>query len=286
MNPAAFERHRSHLTGLAYRMLGSVSAAEDSVQETWLRWEAAGTSEIHSPRAWLTRTCTRICLDQLKSARHRREDYVGEWLPEPWVEAQPTRLERDETLSMALLHTIERLRPKERAAFLLREVFDYDFEDIAEMLETSPANCRQLTSRARKRLKGPPAQAVDAATHQRLGQAFFGALRSGDLGALEDLLTEEVILTSDGGGKATAALRPVLHRRAVLRLLKAIYLRRPRELETREVWFNGGPGVLLLESGVPVSAFAFEVRDGCIGHIFVQRNPDKLAGFMAPPPRP
>jgi len=276
MQPAAFETHRAYLTRLAYRMLGSVAGAEDAVQETWLRWEAAGAPELHTPRAWLTRTCTRICLDHLKSARVQREDYVGEWLPEPLVEGEPTPLERDETLSMALLHTIERLRPKERAVFLLRDVFDYPFDDIAEIVQTSPANCRQLTSRARKRLRGHTTQRADAETHKRLGSAFFAALRTGDMVALEGMLAEDVVMVSDGGGKALAARKPVVHRRAVLRLLKAIYLRRPREFRAEERWFNGSPGTLLFEGGQLVSAFSFDVVGGRIVHIFVQRNPEKL----------
>lgn len=279
MDPAAFETHRPHLTRLAYRMLGSVAGAEDAVQETWLRWEAAGFPPLHDPRAWFTRTCTRICLDQLKSARVRREQYVGEWLPEPWVEAGPDPVERDETLSMALLHTIERLPPKERAAFLLREVFDYGFADIAAMLETSPGNCRQLASRARRHLQGRPRQRADAETHRRLGAAFFGALRAGDMAGLEALLTEDVVLRSDGGGRARAALRPLVGRRAVVRLFQALLRHGPKDVQARPTWFNGGPGVLLLEAGVPTSAYAFDIVQGRIQQIFVQRNPDKLGGF-------
>ncbi|MFV0663064.1 RNA polymerase sigma factor SigJ [Denitromonas sp.] len=286
MSLEAFARERGYLVRLAYRMLGSVADAEDAVQDTYLRWQAAGEPALDTPRAWFTRTCTRLCLDRLKSAHRTREQYVGEWLPEPFVDDSETRAVLDESLSMALLATIERLTPAERAAFLLHDVFDYGFDDIASMLELSPANCRQLATRARRHLAGDRVRAPhDAGTVQRLGQAFFAAIRGGDLAGLQAVLSEDVVLRADGGGKVSAARRPVEGRTAVLDFLQAIFMRgeafRP---EVREHWFNGAPGMLVFDAGQLVSAFHFEVHDGRIAGIFVQRNPDKLGGFVAVTP--
>ena len=283
MSLDAFARERSYLVRLAYRMLGSVADAEDAVQDTYLRWQAAGEPALDTPRAWFTRTCTRLCLDRLKSAHRTREQYVGEWLPEPFVDDSETRAVLDESLSMALLATIERLTPAERAAFLLHDVFDYGFDDIASMLDLSPANCRQLATRARRHLAGERVRGPrDADTVQRLGQAFFAAIRGGDIAGLQAVLSEDVVLRADGGGKVSAARRPVEGRTAVLRFLAAIFMRgNAPDLEVRERWFNGAPGMLIVDGERPVSAFHFNVRDGRIAGIFVQRNPDKLCGFAS-----
>lgn len=283
MSLDAFARERSYLVRLAYRMLGSVADAEDAVQDTYLRWQAAGEPVLDTPRAWFTRTCTRLCLDRLKSAHRTREQYVGEWLPEPFVDDSETRAVLDESLSMALLATIERLTPAERAAFLLHDVFDYGFDDIASMLDLSPANCRQLATRARRHLAGERVRAPrDADTVQRLGQAFFAAIRGGDITGLQAVLSEDVVLRADGGGKVSAARRPVEGRTAVLRFLAAIFMRGDTPgPEVRERWFNGAPGMLIVDGERPVSAFHFNVRDGRIAGIFVQRNPDKLCGFAS-----
>ncbi|MCB1034219.1 MAG: RNA polymerase sigma factor SigJ [Acidobacteria bacterium] len=279
-----FQRERPYLVRLAYRMLGSVADAEDVVQQSFLRWLSAGCPALDSPRAWFTRTCVRLCLDRLKSARHEREQYVGEWLPEPILDREERGPEVDETLSMALLLTIQRLRPAERAAFLLHDVFDYEFKEVAEILDLEPAYCRQLAVRARRHLEGEAVRSEeDAETVHRLSKTFFEALASGDLGALQSLLAEGVVLRADGGGRVAAARRPLFGRPKVLRFLEGVFVKpRPRpRLELRASWFNGAPGFLVCDDGRPVSAFHFRILDGLIQDIFIQRNPEKLQVFEA-----
>ncbi len=274
-----FERERPFLSGLAYRMLGSVADAEDVVQEVFLRWRSAGRPHLEQPRAWWARTCTRLCLDQLKSARRRREEYVGEWLPEPFVEASEPRPELDESLSMALLLTIERLGPAERAAFLLHDVFGYTFREVAEMLDLESAHCRQLAARARRRLRGQDRpSSADENTVRRLSGAFFSAVQSGNLEALQSVLSEDVVLRTDGGGKAVAVKVPLEGVDRVARFFHRIFKKGEMgsevSFETR--WFNGAPGVVVFEAGELASAFHFQIADQRIQGIFVQRNPDKL----------
>ncbi len=279
MTTPSFDAHRAYLHRLAYRLLGSVADAEDAVQETFIRFQASGGSEIHAPRAWLARTCTRLCLDQLKSAHRTRVAYVGEWLPEPLIEADGDKERVDESLSIALLVAIERLRPTERAVFLLHDVFDHTFEEVAAILDLEPANCRQIASRARKALGEPRVRAKVAAEDvSRITGAFFAAIDSGDVAALTSMLAEGVVLRADGGGKASAAPRP-LHGPDVGAFLEAVFIRACQVFERREVWFNGAPGVVLVADGKPVAAFHFEIAEGRIRGIFVQRNPDKLRGF-------
>ena len=219
-NPAAsFEPYRRRLLGLAYRMLGSMADAEDAVQETYLRWHAADRDKVSDPRAFLMTTTTRICLDMLTSARARREEYVGPWLPEPVVDtaalAPDSRTELAEDLSIALLLTLDRLSPLERAAFLLHDVFDFSFSEVATALERSEAACRQLAARARAHVRAarprgataPPARSGEIdAKHAQLMSAFVAATRSGDLNALTQLLASDVRVVTDGGGKVAAAL--------------------------------------------------------------------------------
>jgi RNA polymerase sigma-70 factor (ECF subfamily) len=277
-----FDEHRPYLLRLAYRLLGSVADAEDVVQETFLRWRTSGEPELRSPRAWLARTCTRLCLDQLKSAHHNRVAYVGEWLPEPLVEDDAEKERIDDSLSIALLLSIQRLRPTERAVFLLHDVFDHPFDEVAAILDLEPANCRQIASRARRFLGEPRVRAkADAEDVARIAGAFFAALDSGDLAALSSVLASDVVLRADGGGKAGAIPRPLFGSADVTRFLEAVFVRARPVVERREVWFNGAPGVLLLAGGKPDSAFHFDIADGRIRGIFVQRNPDKLAGFAA-----
>ncbi len=283
VSPLEFESHRTYLVRLAYRMLGTVVDAEDIVQESYLRWHSAGQPELKTPRAWFTRTCTRLCLDRLKSAQKEREQYPGEWLPEPIDDAGPLdRRELDDTLSMALLATIQKLRPEERAAFLLHDVFSYEFEDVAELLDLEASHCRQLASRARRHLAGDVTRfPAEESTLTRVSEAFFRALSSGDLGALRSVLSADVVLHSDGGGKVSAARHPIRGHEKVLRFFDRIFVsaRTPAKLDRTQTWFNGGPGVLVLEEGVPVSAFQFQLVDGKIVGIYVQRNPDKLGMF-------
>lgn len=281
VTPLPLDEHRPYLLRLAYRLLGSVADAEDAVQETYIRWQAHGGPEIASPRAWLSRTCTRLCLDQLKSAHQKRVTYVGEWLPEPLVEVDGEKERIDDSLSMALLVAIERLRPTERAVFLLHDVFDHTFEEVAAMLDLEPANCRQIASRARRSLGTPRVRATPAPEDvSRIAGAFFAALDSGNVGELKSVLASDVVLRADGGGKVSAAPRP-LYGADVAAFLEAVFIRARPVLERREVWFNGAPGILLIEDEKPIAAFHFEVVDGRIRGIFVQRNPDKLRGFEA-----
>src|SRR5215831_14379221 len=208
---AAFETHRRALTGLAYRMLGSLSEAADIVQEAYLRWHAAKRERVGNPRAYLSRTVARLCLDHLKSARARRETYVGPWLPEPIIDetalAPDTASELADDLSVALMMTLERLSPLERAAFLLHDVFEMEFGDIAKVLERSESACRQLAARGRTHVReARPRSRVPEDEATRLSDAFHRALVTGDAAQFAELLAEDAILYSDGGGKRAAAL--------------------------------------------------------------------------------
>ncbi|MEM9190211.1 MAG: RNA polymerase sigma factor SigJ [Myxococcota bacterium] len=274
---AEFEAERGAMIRLAYRMLGSVADAEDVVQDAYVRWHRAGRPELDSPRAWLVRTCTRLCLDRLKSAQRQREEYVGQWLPEPIVDAVD-RAEVDETLSMALMVTIERLAPAQRAAFLLHDVFGYEFREVAEVLSLQEAHCRQLALRARRKLRAePPTSAPDGDEVRRVTRAFFEAIETGD--GLEALLAADVVLRSDGGGKAAAAAVPVEGAAAVSKFFVRVFLKKPRPFDLQTTWFNGAPGVLVREGGAVVSAFQFQIVAEKVRGIFVQRNPDKLRVF-------
>ncbi len=276
-NAEDFEGERRSLERLAYRMLGSVADAEDIAQETFLRWRQAGQPQLDRPRAWFTRTCTRLCLDRIKSTERQRVEYIGEWLPEPLVE-HGDRQELDETLSMALLRTVERLPATERASFLLHDVFGYEFTEVAEILDLQPANCRQLASRARQHLRGDGQRQVDEVTVRRLSDAFFAAIDSGNLEGLQGVLAEDVVLYSDGGGQVAASPVPVEGAAKVAKFFLKVYANEPA-YELAVTWFNGAPGVVVQQEGRPVSAFQFEVLNGRIAGIYVQRNPDKLGVF-------
>lgn len=276
----SFDVHRPYLRRLAYRLLGSVADAEDAVQETFLRWETGGRPELLSERAWLARTCSRLCLDQLRSAHHKRTSYVGEWLPEPLVEDAGARDRIDDSISMALMLSIQRLRPTERAVFLLHDVFDHSFEEVGAILDLEPANCRQIASRARKALGTARVRAPSPPEEvERIASAFFAAIESGDVSGLTSVLSEDVEMHADGGGKVAAILRPLFGSEAVATFFRKVFIDKSQPLERRAVWFNGAPGVVIVADGRPVSAFQFEIAEGRITNIFVQRNPDKLVGF-------
>lgn len=280
---AAFANERVYLTQLAYRLLGGVQDAEDVVQEAWLRWQEAGRPGLAVPRAWFTRVVTRLCLDRLRADERRREQYFGEWLPEPWIDSEQ-RAELDETLSQALLHTLHQLSAGERAAFLLHDVFGYEFAEVAAMLDLEPANCRQLAVRARERLgaRSRPAAALPACEVERLGSAFFSALRAGDVDGLRGLLRDDVVLRADGGGKVSAVHYPLFGVERIVRFFDRLLVRTGwhRDLRVETRWWNGAPGFLLFD-GVDglVGAYQFEVEGDRIARILVQRNPDKLRGF-------
>lgn len=280
-----FETHRRHLLGLAYRMLGSVHDAEEVVQETFLRVQS--TEDFHAienPRAWLTRVCSRICLDRMKKLSTKLETYPGQWLPEPFVEAQDS-VDLDETLSMALLVGMQALTSKERATFLLNDIFDFSFSEVADTLELNAAQCRQLAVRARKKIRQTRSSRPPNPSRQsEIIQAFLNAIRSGDAETLQEILAEDVKLQSDGGGKVLAVPYPIVGVDKVRTFLVRIFLPVQRGLPMRSSvrWFNGAPGLLLEFDEHPSNAIQLHVVGGKVQEIFIQRNPDKLCGFGRP----
>lgn len=269
-----FNQHRSLLFGIAYRMLGSVTDAEDMVQETWIRWQSY-TKEVRSPKALLSSITTRLCIDQLRSARHQRERYFGTWLPEPLVTESHSD-ELAESLSFAFLTLLERLSPTERAIFLLREVFDYDYAYIADTVGKSIPNCRQIAHRARQRLNQPYRQ---PAPHQQqaIVEQFLARWTQGDVPGLVALMAEDITLWSDGGGQVTAAIHPLQGNQKVARFLVA--LRRSRLIPTfvpHILTINQQPGILNMARGNPQSTFSFDLSDQDIQSIFSVVNPAKL----------
>lgn len=276
MQPEAFEAHRPRLLGLAYRMVGSVASAEDIVQETWLRWASA--DPVEQPGAWLTTVCSRLCLDELRSARVRREEHVGPWLPEPWITAEPPEPGMlATTLSMAVLLLLEELSPRERAAFLLRDVFEEDYARVAQILALEEANVRQLVRRARTALDLDRRRFdADPVAHRALLEAFVSACGSGDPAALEALLAEDVVATTDGGGRVVAARRALHGRRNVARFLWSVLRKSPGAITAEPVWVNGGPGMIVRLDGALYGVFALEVRDARITGYRLVVDPLKL----------
>lgn len=256
MDEASFEQERPRLTRLAYRLLGSVQGAEDVVQEAALRFTHA--DDVHVPGAWCTTVVTRLCLDELRSARTRRETYVGPWLPEPVVEGRPGGTE---DVPIAFLALLERLAPPQRAAYVLRELFDEDYDDVARVLELTPANARQLVHRAREQLGRPPRYALDPDRSQALVAAFAAACTTGDLETLRTLLAEDVIAMADTAGEIPLAGRhPVLGSERVARLYLGLVGKVPPGLVYTDAWINGQPGVLWRLDGKVWGITAFEVR--------------------------
>jgi RNA polymerase sigma-70 factor (ECF subfamily) len=282
---SSFEPHRGYLRGLAYRMLSSMAEAEDAVQDAYIRWHRIGAkarTAIENPRAWLSKATTRLCLDRLKSARVQRETYVGPWLPEPVIEPEaaddPAELAQD--LSVAFLLLLELLSPLERAAFLLHDVFEMSFAQVAEVLRRDEAACRQLATRARKHIEtGRPRFNATAADQSRIAAAFLAAVGSGDARQLATVLAQDAVLISDGGGKVRAALNPIAGRDKVIAFLLGINkkLPFPDGTEYRPSVINGLPGFLIVRpDGRIDQTLSFEVQDGVIRHIYAVRNPDKL----------
>jgi RNA polymerase sigma factor (sigma-70 family) len=288
----AFNEHRPLLFSIAYRMLGSASDAEDVVQDAWLRYRAA--ADIRSPRAFAATIVTRLCLDRLKSARASREEYVGPWLPEPIlttaagpgpnaVEGPDVTLQRSESVTLAFLVMLETLSPEERAVFLLREVFDYKHDEIAEMLGLTAANSRQLFHRAKERIRsrGPQSDVAAPASQREVLLRFTEALKDGDARALTHLLTDDVGFWSDGGGKVAAARRPLVGRAEVLNFLVGLHRTATAHgayvdasLVLAEV--NDEPALLIRVGGRLESVFVLSVAEGRITALRVARNPDKL----------
>lgn len=283
-----FEAHRPRLVRLAYRMLGSMLEAEDIVQDAWLRWRRADRNAVATPGAYLTRIVTRLCLDVLKSARARRETYIGPWLPEPFIEPDDGAMRADE-LTLTLMLALERLSPLERATFLLHDVFDMPLGEVAATLEREPAAVRQLAARARKHVRdGRPRYDVSREEGERIAQAFFTASTQGDLAALRSLLAENVVILSDGGGKVLAFRNPIIGLERVLRLFAGLHRKfaaRPLG-DFRRVWIDGLPGYISQGRGDVLQTTALEIEDGRITAIYITRNPDKLghiAGLLDDP---
>jgi RNA polymerase sigma-70 factor (ECF subfamily) len=278
---ATFEAERRRLFAIAYRMLGSAAEAEDAVQEAWLRFAGADAGAIASPSAWLAAVVTRICLDQLKSARARRESYVGPWLPEPL----PTD-ERDavdpESISVAFLLLLESLSPLERAVYLLHEVFEYRHGEVAAIVGRDEATCRQLLHRAREAIAARrPRFRPTREAHQRLLGGFLQAIASGDVGGLRALLADDVRAHSDGGGKAHAARKVVEGADDVARLLVGLYKKAepslPLEVEVADV--NGWPSLIVRLQGRPFEVLTLDTDGEKILAVHMQLNPEKLARF-------
>ncbi|MCP1833688.1 RNA polymerase sigma-70 factor (ECF subfamily) [Bradyrhizobium sp. USDA 4518] len=270
---ADFAPLRPGLMRVAYRMLGSVADAEDMVQEAFIRWMKADRSEVRETEAFLRRTVTRLCLDQLKSARRQRETYVGPWLPDPVVE------EQDDDVTLPLMLALERLSPLERAAFLLHDVFGLGFDEVAATIQRTPATCRQLAGRARNHIReARPRFQIEKQRGIALAEAFFAASRSGDMKALGAMLAADVSVHADGGGKRPAANKPILGFDAVMRLHESLaaHFRNHSSHLVRTGFINGLPGFITLETDGELSTTALDIEDGKVVAIYLVRNPDKL----------
>lgn len=271
---ASFEPLRPKLMRIAYRMLGSITDAEDIMQEAFIRWMRADRSDVREPEAFLRRSVTRLCLDQLKSARRRRETYIGPWLPDPVVEE-----EQEDDVTLPLMLALERLSPLERAAFLLHDVFGLGFDEVATTISRDPATCRQLASRARTHVReARPRYQVEKERSLALADAFFAASRNGDLTALGAMLTADVSVHTDGGGKRSASMEPIVGFDAVMRIheLLAAHFRQNASTLVRAGFVNGLPGFITLEADGELQTTALLVEDGKIAAIYIVRNPDKL----------
>ncbi|MEU3094676.1 RNA polymerase sigma-70 factor [Streptomyces sp. NPDC006967] len=274
---------RPQLFGIAYRMLGSSAEAEDVLQETWVRWQNTDRTGIHEPTAFLTTVTARLAINVAQSARVRREAYVGPWLPEPVDTTQDPQMgaERAEALGMAVLLLLEKLNPVERAAYVLREAFDYPYKQVADILETSEANTRQLVSRARKHLAAERREQVSPADHRRLLESFLAAAQTGDLAVLENVLAADVVSYADGGGVRGASRIPVVGRTHVSKYLVAFAPRFWPPAATRWVEANGRPAVLVSVAGDPVALLSVDASAEGIDRIMWVMNPDKLAPYVA-----
>ncbi|MFF0223922.1 RNA polymerase sigma-70 factor [Streptomyces sp. NPDC004629] len=274
---------RPQLFGIAYRILGSSVEAEDIVQETWLRWHNTDRTNVLEPAAFLTTVTARLAINLARSARVRRESYIGPWLPEPvdtTVDPQ-VGAERAEALELAVLFLMEKLNPVERTAYVLREAFDYPYHRVADILETSEANARQLVSRARKHLGAERRKRVSPAEHRRLLEVFLAAARTGDLSVLEDLLAEDVVSYSDGGGVRGASKIPVVGRLRVAKYLAAFAPRFWPQADIQWVEANGRPSVLVSAGANAVALLCIDASADGIDRIMWVMNPSKLLPYVA-----
>ena len=277
----AFDRERPRLVRIAYRMLGSLAEAEDIVQDAWLRWRNVDCDEVANSAAFLTRTVTRLCLDHLKSARVRRETYVGSWLPEPLIARAGVTEPEDEPedVTLTLMMALERLSPLERAAFLLHDVFDLPFDEVAGAIGRDAAACRQLAARARFHVRAQrPRYPLAGDQGEAIARAFFAAAANGDIEALRSLLAEEAISHADGGGKKPATLNPIRGRDKILRLLAGLAAKPApgRAQWLRAVTIDGLPGFVSLDRWGTLQTTALAIENDRIVAIYTVRNPDKL----------
>lgn len=282
-----FLQHRPLLFSIAYRMLGAVADAEDAMQETYLRWRRARGSgeEIRSPESWLTTAISRVCLDQLGSARVKREQYVGPWLPEPLAGVSPDVAETAadaDSLSIAFLVLLESLSPKERAVFLLHDVFGYSFAEIGDIVGEREAYCRQIAKRARASMaERRPRFAAHPARRDQLADLFMRAVSDGDMHALIATLTDDVVVYSDGGGKVSAARKPVVGRDKAALFLTNLRRLAPEGTRFQMAQINGQPGVVTLIDGVVRNVVTFDFAESGIHAIYIVVNPDKLGPVAA-----
>lgn len=274
-----FQQCRGLLFSIAYRMLGSVAEAEDMVQEAYLRWQSTDESTVRSPSAFLASVITRLCLDHLRSARVRREQYVGPWLPEPLIveEEREMPAELNESLSMAFLVVLETLSPAQRAAFLLREVFEYPYPEVAAMLAKSESACRQLVHRAREDIAARrPRFPADRRQQAEVTDRFVAACATGDVDDLLTLLAADATLVSDGGGKVRAAQRPILGRDRISRFILGVLKSAPRDMAVESAQVNGVPGIILRSAGRAFAVVNLDIAGDQILTVHIVVNPDKL----------
>jgi RNA polymerase sigma-70 factor (TIGR02957 family) len=284
MSDDAFVLHRGLLFTVAYEILGSASDAEDVVQETWLRWADVDHAVVHDPRSYLVRIVTRQALNRLRTVARRREEYVGEWLPEPLLTSPDVAadVELAESLSMAMLVVLETLGPEERAVFVLREVFETPYDEIAEAIGKSPVAVRQIAHRARDHVAARrPRMPVSTTERQEAVDRFLAAVRNGDLQGLFDVLAPDVVLIADGGGVVGAARRPIEGADRVASFLMAAV--RAVGFEAKTVWLNGAPGIRIDISGELDTAVSLAVENSRITRIYAIRNPHKLARMRGAP---
>jgi RNA polymerase sigma-70 factor (ECF subfamily) len=285
-----FTQHRPRLLGIAYRMLGTKADAEDVLQDAYLRWHSADATQVESPEAWLTTATTRLSIDRLRHRQVERNAYFGPWLPEPLSAADTqtpeVAAELDSDVSIAFMAMLEALSPEERAAFILHDIIDDDYVDIADALGKSESACRQMVHRARERLTARRRRfVVDEVTRTRMLRKFLGAVASGDRQQIMALFADDAVMTSDGGGKAAAVSRPLLGSDRISRLWYVVARRyrevrtQGRDVEYRIVQVNGEPGIAFLEDGRLQSLIAIETDGERIHGFFSIRNPDKLATF-------
>jgi RNA polymerase sigma-70 factor (ECF subfamily) len=285
--PRVFAEHRPRLLAIAYRMLGSTADAEDVVQEAFIRWNTAGDDAIASPKAYLSTVVTRLCIDAKKSARARREEYVGPWLPEPLEDdlsvVDPPSAALAESVHVGFLLLLEKLAPVERAVFLLHHVFDFEYEEIASMVGKSAANCRQIAARARDRLReGRRRFVVSVEEQRRVAAEFVESCHTGDVDRLLRVLASDAVLYADGGGKApafgkiSAATRPLVGREQVARFALAVMGQAPAGFTWRRALLNRQEGVLGYLEGALTCALVFDVEGGLVRNVYIVVNPSKL----------